>query len=224
MNSYREALSRPIGGVGNPSPGNSCQRPQELIGCVCTALAKLTGEAYYWGDVSRPLLLQLYCMVSLCSFNLLFICFHILCLFLCGDIHFRPLYFSAITFLSPFYQYASTGASHPCFTLFNLRGLEKTVRVNRSCLVMAIQRHSGAWVHCYHSWKCNITQSSRSGPCLIWISEMSSGHEVTWGMAKYSLPSHHWFRSNKLLDGYAEPHPPAPSHMNVLKVNSGRVH
>lgn len=127
-------------------------------------------------------------------------------------------------FMSPFYLYASTGASQPCFTLFNLRGLEKTVRVNRSCLVMATQRHSGAWVRCYRSLKYNITQSSRSGPCLIWISEMSSGHEVTWGMAQYPLPSHHWFRSNKLLDGHAEPHPPAPSYMDVLKVNSGMVH
>lgn len=84
MNSDQEALSRPIGGVGNPSPGNSCQRPQDLIGCVCAALAQLTGEGCYWGDVSQPLLLPLHCsttIVSLCSFILLFVYFLLLSCF-----------------------------------------------------------------------------------------------------------------------------------------------
>lgn len=40
MNFDQETLSRPIGGASNPSPGNSCQRPPDLIGCVCTCLAR----------------------------------------------------------------------------------------------------------------------------------------------------------------------------------------
>lgn len=44
MNSDQEALSRLVGGVSNPLPGNSCHRPQDMIGCVCTALAWLRRE------------------------------------------------------------------------------------------------------------------------------------------------------------------------------------
>lgn len=41
MDFDQETLSRPIGGASNPSPGNSCQRPHDLIGCVSTCLARL---------------------------------------------------------------------------------------------------------------------------------------------------------------------------------------
>lgn len=87
MNSDQEALSRPIGGVGNPSPGNSCQRPQDLIGCICAALA---GEGCYWGDVSQPLLLPLRgstIMVSLWSFIPLFLCLLVHLIPQCYSVH-----------------------------------------------------------------------------------------------------------------------------------------
>lgn len=81
MNSYREALSRPIGGVGNPSPGNNCQRPQELIGCVWTDLAKLTGTQLRRCESTPAASTLLH--RTLRSFNLLFIYFDTLLLFLC---------------------------------------------------------------------------------------------------------------------------------------------
>lgn len=93
MNSDQEALSHPIGGVGNPAPGNSCQRPKDLIGCICATLAQLTGEGCYWRDTSQPLLLPVLnscIIISLCSCTplcfpsilFLYICFNTCCLLL----------------------------------------------------------------------------------------------------------------------------------------------
>lgn len=129
MNSYREALSRPIGGVGNPSPGNSCQRPQELIGCVWTDLAKLTGTLLRRCESTPAASTLLHCI--LCSFNLLFIYFDILFLFLHRVIqvtHFfkhKSLFFPQFNSVLVNLQ-ASFGAPHHHFTLVNLREQEKT--------------------------------------------------------------------------------------------------
>lgn len=155
MNSYREALSRPIGGVGNPSPGNSCQRPQELIGCVWTDLAKLTGTLLRRCELTPAASTLLHHIFY--SFNLLFI-------------YFDALLLSNLLFLvNLVYLQNVCGVPHHYFTLVNLREQEKTNNKQVSCC----HGHSD----CYHSWKCDITQSSRSGPWMIWMSEMRSGHE-----------------------------------------------
>lgn len=143
MNSYREALSRPIGGAGNPSPGNSCQRPQELIGCVWTDLAKLTGTLLRRCESTPAVSTLLHRILR--SFNLLFIYFDILLLFLRSVIQSsiflkrQSPFFPQFNSVLPFICTPPFGVSHPCFTLVNLRDREKTAKINRSRPVMATQ-------------------------------------------------------------------------------------
>lgn len=212
MNSYREALSRPIGGVGNPSPGNSCQRPRELIGCVWTDLAKLTGTLLRRCESTPAASTLLHRILRF--FNLLFIYFDTLLLFLRSAIqssifflkHQSPFFFPN-SIPSCLYLHAPFGAPHPCFTLVNLRQWEKTGKINRSRLDMATQ---GQGLTVTAAGGATLRNHQDQGPA--W------SESLKWGLGMRLVGV--WFSSNKLLAGHAEPLPPAPWHMLVLKQNS----
>lgn len=85
MNSDQEALSYPIGGVGNPSPGNICQRPQDLIGYIRAALAQLTGQGGYLDGGSHKLLLPVPVSTIITS-----LCFSIPISFCAGSFNLHP--------------------------------------------------------------------------------------------------------------------------------------
>lgn len=170
-------------------------------------------QAHCWGDVSRPLLLQLYCIVSLAlliyfSFTLT----HCSSFFAVSSSH--PFFFfeTPISVFSPnsipscLYLHASFGVPHPCFTLVNLREREKTGKINRSRLVMATQ---GQRLTVTAAGGATLHNHQDQGP--VW-SEC-----LKWGLGMRLVGV--WFSSNKLLAGHAQPLPPAPWHMLVLKQN-----